>query len=98
MQPAAASIVAALALAWPIARLQGATVVPSSIAGVSSLVGLLVAGTAIWRSARTLSAARGVIADLATGRGHAAALGGLGVAASTPAIERSAAEPGAAVW
>jgi GT2 family glycosyltransferase len=65
LQPAAASIVAALALAWPIARLQGATIVPASIAAVSSLIGLLVAGTVIWRATRTLSAARAVIADLA---------------------------------
>jgi hypothetical protein len=39
------SIVAALAIvAWPIARLQAATSMASSIAGVSSLIGVLIAG------------------------------------------------------
>jgi O-antigen biosynthesis protein len=66
LQPAALSIVAALAIvAWPIARLQAAPVVASSIAGVSSVIGVLLAGTALWRSTRTLSAARGLIAELA---------------------------------
>jgi GT2 family glycosyltransferase len=66
LQPAAASLVAALAIAaWPIARLQAATVAASSIAGVSSLIGVLFVGTALWRSTRTLSVARGVIAEVA---------------------------------
>ena len=37
----------------------------SSIAGISSLIGLVIAGTAVWRSARMLSAARRLIAALA---------------------------------
>ena len=66
VQPTAIWIVAALAIAaWPIARLQAATIMASSMAGVSSLIGVLIAGTALWRSARTLSAARGLIAELA---------------------------------
>jgi GT2 family glycosyltransferase len=66
LKPAALSIVAALAMvAWPIARLERATVVASSIAGVSSVIGVLLAGTAIWRITRTWSAARGLIAEVA---------------------------------
>jgi hypothetical protein len=66
LQPAALSIVAALAiLAWPLARLQDATAITSSIAGVSSLTGLAIAGIALWRGAQTLSVSRGVIAELA---------------------------------
>ena len=42
-----------------------ASVAASSIAGVSSLIGLVIAGTALWRSARMLSAARRLIAALA---------------------------------
>ena len=66
LQPAAVSVVAALAtVAWPLARLQDATAAASSIAGVGSLIGLAIVGTAVWRSARTLSAARRLIAALA---------------------------------
>jgi hypothetical protein len=66
LRPAAAAIVGALAIAaWPIARLQAATPVASSTAGVVSLIGVLLTGAAFWRSTRTLSAARGLIADLA---------------------------------
>jgi GT2 family glycosyltransferase len=66
LQPAALSMVAALAIvAWPLARLEGAPVVALSIAGVSSLVGVLLAGTALWRITRTWSVARSLIAELA---------------------------------
>jgi GT2 family glycosyltransferase len=63
---AALSIVAVLAIAaWPIARLQGDTLVTSAIAGVCSLIGVLLAGTALWRITRTLAVARQLIAELA---------------------------------
>jgi len=67
LQPSTFSFVGVLAIvAWPLARLQGdASVAASSIAGGISLIGLVIAGTAVWRSARMLSAARRLIAALA---------------------------------
>ena len=98
LQPAALSIVAALAIvAWPIARLQDATVVTSSIAGVGSLIGVVIAGTALWRSARTLSAARRLIAELAQDVDMQPLGDAIAAAAFAPAIERRAGDAGAAV-
>lgn len=66
LQPAALSIVAALAIvAWPIARVQGATMVTTSIAGICSVIGVVLSGFALWRITRTLSVARTLIAELA---------------------------------
>jgi hypothetical protein len=66
VQPAALSIAAVLVMAaWPIARLQAATVVTSSIAGAGSAIGVLLAGIALWRITRTASAARRLIAEVA---------------------------------
>ena len=66
LQPSVFSNVAVLAIvAWPLARLQDASVEASSIAAVSSLSGLVIAGTVFWRSARMLSTTRRLIAALA---------------------------------
>ena len=66
LQPAALLVVAALAIvALPLARLQDATAAVAVIAGVSGLIGLAIAGAAFWRSARTLSVARRLIATVA---------------------------------
>ena len=66
LQPAALAILSALAIvAWPIAHLRDASVIAFSIAGVSSLIGVLLAGTALWCTTRTVSAARVLIAKLA---------------------------------
>ena len=60
------SNVAILAIvAWPLARLQDTSVETSSIAAVTSLSGLVIAGTVFWRSARMLSTTRRLIAALA---------------------------------
>jgi O-antigen biosynthesis protein len=66
VQPSAFSMVAILAIvAWPLARLQDTSVAASSMAGVSSLIGLVIAGAVVWRSVRVLSTARRLIAALA---------------------------------
>jgi hypothetical protein len=66
LQPAALTTVAGVAiLALPLARFQDATAAALLVAGVCSVVGLGIVGTAVWRSARTLSAARRTIATLA---------------------------------
>ncbi|MNC88143.1 hypothetical protein D3C83_39320 [compost metagenome] len=66
LQLAALSIVAALAIAaWPIARLASGSVVVLSMAGACSVIGGLLTATACWRVTRTLSIARGLIAELA---------------------------------
>ena len=62
--PAAVAVVLAI-VAWPLVRLQGASVETLSIAAVSSLIGLVIAGTVFWRSARMLSTTRRLIAALA---------------------------------
>ena len=66
LRPAALSIIAALAIvAWTIVSVRGTALIPSWAANASGLVGVLVAGAALWRSARTLSAARCLISELA---------------------------------
>jgi GT2 family glycosyltransferase len=60
------SMVIALAIAaWPIARLQAATLGVLAMSGVCSLVGIVLAGTALWRITQTLSVARCLLAELA---------------------------------
>jgi len=66
LQPAALSIVAALAtLALPLALLRHGTPAASAIAAVISVGGLTIVGTAVWWSARALSLARRLIAQVA---------------------------------
>jgi GT2 family glycosyltransferase len=66
LRPTALTAVAAVAiLALPLALLQGGTVAAPTIAAAISLVGLAVGSAAVWCSARTLSVARRMTAQLA---------------------------------
>jgi GT2 family glycosyltransferase len=66
LRPAVLTALAAVAiLALPLALLQAATVAASTIAAVISLGGLTMVGAAAWCSARTLSVARRMMAQLA---------------------------------
>jgi GT2 family glycosyltransferase len=66
LRPAALSVIAALAIiAWTIVEVRGETVIPWWAASTAGIIGLLLIGTAVWRSARTLAAASYVIRELA---------------------------------
>jgi hypothetical protein len=66
LRPAALSIIAALAIiASTIVSVRGETVIPWWAASAGGMIGLLLIGTAVWRSARTLAVASYVITQLA---------------------------------
>ena len=99
LELSALSIVVALAIAaWPIARLQAATLVASAMSGVCSLIGVLLAGTALWRITRTLSVARSLIAELAQEVDMQPLRTRVPWRLPRRPVERCAADPGAAVW
>jgi GT2 family glycosyltransferase len=66
LRPATLSIIAALTIvAWTIVSVRGNAFMPSWAANASGLVGVLVVGAALWRSARTLSVTCCLISELA---------------------------------
>jgi glycosyltransferase involved in cell wall biosynthesis len=66
LRPAALSIIAALVIvAWTIVSLPGHIVRLSWVAGAGGVMGLLLAGAALWHSTRTLSVARHLITEIA---------------------------------